>query len=185
MNVWTVKANLHPDNDDRGWHWNGYFFEGHSGKRWGGPDWIRSNASIRHIREHVRKDDLVVCYQTDDREIIGLTQMASNGGVSPSSGKFDLLDFVGCRRAFVIKPPLRIKDLRKLGCHPECFENGTQGTVFPVYQHEFCGIIAAMIQLSPDQEKPLLRWLRNAGWRWTAPKSHQLVSKVTGKAERS
>jgi len=41
--------------------------------------YINSWHSKQLIRDEVRKDDLVICYQTDTREILGFTRLVSDG----------------------------------------------------------------------------------------------------------
>jgi hypothetical protein len=165
---WVVKCNEHPE-DGNGWHWRAYFESLDDAQRddlpyeFGGDHWIHSARSIKHIREDVLAGDLVVCYQTDHRGIVGLTRLNSNGRPD-RSGLYNLFDLIPAREAFpFLETPLTIKELRESGCDPECFGPGTHGTVFPVSSGEFQGIVSAIAHVVPGKANKLHVWLSMAG----------------------
>src|SRR2546423_1145633 len=130
MNFWVVKANTNPEHSSFGWHWDNYLRgRSDSGREWGGPEWINHPGSTKHIRDEVKKGDLVVCYQTDVRSILGLTRMATDG-----VGDFNMLNFVSPRKALRLDASgLGITELRARGCYPDCFGNkGGRGTICPM-----------------------------------------------------
>jgi 5-methylcytosine-specific restriction endonuclease McrA len=168
MNFWVVKANSNPEHGGFGWHWR-YYLQGRSdaGRKWGGPEWINHPGSKKHIRQNVKKGDLVLCYQTNERSILGLTCMATDGeDESPGSGDFNMLNFVPPRQALLLEAPgLRITDLRDRGCDPDCFGNkGGRGTICPLRRSDFAATIRTINDLSLVPRREVLSWLRRAGY---------------------
>lgn len=169
MNSWVVKCREKKADGRSGWHWDNYF-EGYcdGNQGWGGEDWIKSNESKKYIRDEVTKGDLVVCYQYEGREIVGLTRMAKNGCEDrENSGHYNLLFFTRSTSGFRLNPPLTIQKLRGTGCNPKCFGPGRQGTVFPLGSKELKGILKAIANTSPKVRNDLGRWLRKVGYRYT------------------
>lgn len=175
MNVWVVKSTLNRRDGSKGWHWDNYlpvddacdYDPGETAADWGGAGWVRSPLSKKLIREEVRKGDIVVCYQSDGREILGLTTMASDGKDDPpGSGDFNMFDLAPPSEALVLDPPLTIASLYAAGCRPKCFGPGMQGTVFRIEQGEFeqmLGVLRA--EMTADARHDLDRWLRGVGWQ--------------------
>jgi hypothetical protein len=174
MNIWVVKCNEHRD-DGASWHWRAYF-DGldddertDSAYEFGGEDWIRHRPSMKLIRDEIRQGDIIVCYQTDQREILGFTRLASEGTEDPPhSGQYNVFHLVPADEAFVLERPLRVvEDLYRAGIHPSCFRNGTRGTMWPVEREDFEEMVRCIAQRSPDEADQLQAWLRRAGVRVT------------------
>jgi hypothetical protein len=94
MRAWVYKVNSRRPGRFTGWHFDQYFrYRGRKPYDMGGHDWIRSPQSWARLRR-VRRGDLFVCYQADERRIYGLARAASDGYESlPGSGIFDSVDF--------------------------------------------------------------------------------------------
>ncbi len=147
MSIWVVKCRDTPADGSRGWHWAEYFESDEDPYRFGGEEWINSNQSMAHIRDDVSEGDLVVCYQSDDRDILGLTCMASGGMEEiPGSGRFNRFDLIASRDSIAFPVSFTVDRLRENGCDPACFKAGTQGTIFPVTDQEYEGILKASVR---------------------------------------
>ncbi len=94
MRAWVYKVNSKRPGRFTGWHFNQFFrYRGRHPYDMGGRDWIRSPLSWARLRR-VRRGDLFVCYQADERRIYGLARAASPGYESlRGSGIFDSVDF--------------------------------------------------------------------------------------------
>ena len=161
-NVWVIKCREHLADGSDGWHWR-YYLPATSDwpldepvKDWGGDDWIRSPYSKKLLRDDVSAGDIGICYQRDDpacgRSILGFTRFLSRGKEeSIGSGQFNCFDLCPPNEAFVLTPPLQIKDLHATGCHPACFGPSSQGTIFPMTRTEFEGVLAAVRRYAPNQ----------------------------------
>jgi len=159
MNVWTVKCNYKRRDGGQGWHWKRYLAETGQCFDFGGPEWIRSKASQRHIRDGVTKGDLVLCYQTDEKAILALTRMASNGYEhSATPGEFNMFNLVSAQQTLGFEPPVTIAELRQNGCDPACFRTGTQGTVFPVKSDDWTAILRTIKAIRPSLGARLKQW---------------------------
>lgn len=157
MNFWVVKARLHKEDGSEGWHWGNYFDGGYeAGNKWGGKDWIRSNESKKYIREKVRKGDIVVCFQSDNGDIWGLTSMTTDGREEiRGSNEYNLLNFSSPSKTFKLTPPLKLQRLREDRCNPKCFAPGRQGTIFPLDLKDFQRILSAIGRNYPENKKDL------------------------------
>lgn len=164
MNFWVIKCRENKPNGKKGWHWDNYFVKDcNVSNGWGGKDWIKNNESKRYIRDEVGKGDLVVCYQYEGQEIMGLTSMARDGAEEiKNSGTYNILFFARSKKAFQLDPPLTLQKLRSAGCNPKCFRHGRQGTVFPLDSKEFKGILSVIADSYPQKRKILERWLEGA-----------------------
>jgi hypothetical protein len=60
-----------------------------------------------------------MCYQTDTREIVGLTRMVSaRQDDAPGSGDYSCFDLAPPCKALRLDPPSLMKELYASGCHP-------------------------------------------------------------------
>jgi hypothetical protein len=153
-----------------GWWWDRYF-TGEDGPLdepfdFGGDDWINSAVSKKYIREEVKTGDLVICYQSDKREILGLTQMDSDGEQDEESGEYNRFFLRPAQEAFPLARSLRIAELRRTSCDPVCFRLSQPGTVFPVKTEEFDGILNAIVMFYPATKEKLRRWLRYVNYSY-------------------
>lgn len=188
LSIWTIKCRVKLQGGYEGWHWNRYFSgeDGSPSKNFGfgGPDWIRSPGSQKFLRESVKRNDLVVCYQTDDRSIHGLARMASSGKESKKgSGIFDLFYLIPCNHSIELIDPISIDQLREHGCDPKCFQMGTQGTVFPMENREFEELIRVLCAIRPKDSHQIVAWLKESGINWrgdTTPRDRAESSRQVG-----
>lgn len=169
MNVWVVKCRATMKDRTTGWHWDKYLQCNDDRDEvyddWGGPEWVQASYSKKLLREAVHRDDLVVCYQTDRKEILGFTRMASNGKeFDEGSGDFNCFDLVSPSEAFPLDQPVTIEELRYVDCSPKCFRPGTQGTLFPVSPADFDSMVSAVAAYLPHHQDELLAWLGDAGY---------------------
>jgi len=155
QSYWIIKAREKLEDGTKGWHWHRYLRAPVSSKKvwrdWGG---IESHISQSLIRTEFRKGDLALCYQVDRREILGFTRVASVDGVSC---KFDLEPSAS---AYLLKKPLRIKELRATGSKPKGFTAAGRGTVARLAADELKGIIAEY-----PEEEDLPMWFKDSGFR--------------------
>ena len=159
QSYWIIKARQKLEDGTKGWHWHRYFRASVSSKKvwhdWGG---IESRISQSLIRTEFREGNLALCYQVDRREIVGFTRVTS---VDKISCTFDL---VPSASAYLLKKPLRIKELRATGSNPAGFTTAGRGTVSPLAADELKSIIAAIIAQYPEEED-LLMWFKDFGFR--------------------
>lgn len=178
MRAWVYKVN----SKVGGWHFDRYFrYRGRQPYDMGGPEWIRSPLSWAHLRR-VRRGDLFVCYQADERRIYGLARAASPGykslprhrrdlpalsrveakGLSRamprSSGLFDSVDFEpgGLR----LDNPVSVQHpaARQLFRHIRAFTVPSRGTVHPVAQDELRALLRQLIAFNPNQRDDIFRF---------------------------
>jgi len=154
---WVIKASL-----ESVWkfHWNDYFERDDDPLEWG-SDCIGSKTSKKLLREDIQVNDIALCYQVDDKAIWALSQFESIEKAN------DKEDFALCHhsKAFQLTKPLYIDELRNNRCDPESFQQGGygHGTIGPISQGEFLGIIQTIRDLLPDQWDELHEWLLHAG----------------------
>ena len=153
---WVIKASLESEWD---FHWKDYFIRDDD-PIWWGWECIGSTGSKKLLREDIQVGDIALCYQVDDKTIWAFSQFES---VEKAK---DREDFALCHhsKAFQLTYPLHIEELRKNGCNPESFQQGYgHGTIGPISQGEFLGIIQTIRDLLPDQWEKLHEWLLHAG----------------------
>lgn len=156
MNIWVVKVRQR--KSEEGYHWKHYFKKG---KKEDYKFFCSSNLSKKYLREEVGKGDIVICYQVDSKEIVGITLMES-GGIECIEGSGDINAFylVQANKAFnLIDNSITVGEIRKTGCNPDCFGQGKQGTIFPVSNDEFKCIINAIINKYPELKDYMEEWL--------------------------
>src|SRR5712691_1879287 len=158
MRYWWVSAS---QSSEGGWHW-GFFFENpRSGKRWGGPAWIRSPLSHKHIRR-MRQGDVVIAYQAKEG-IAGLALLASDGYQSSTGADYDIFDLAP-------RPLLRLKQrvpLEAVRILPHSrttiqFVSVLRGTVFRVEPAGFARILGLLLAFNPGQARQTAAFLLKA-----------------------
>ena len=162
MKFWLVKCRKYLSNGRQGWSWDTYFDDPYWSqvRNWGGADWIRSTWSKKIIREEVEKNDLIVCYQSEGRRICGFTRMA--GGGLEASADANRLSLSGAKQAIQVEPELTTEQVLDTGCDPKWLRGG-QGTIFPLSEDEFSGIVRSVRICCPGMEDKLNRWLKRMG----------------------
>ena len=150
--MWWIVANDH--DPGHGWHWDRFFsrLEDPSPTfHWGGPDWLRSTTSIARVRE-MRRGDLVAAYQASEG-ILGLARLASDGSISPETGKCDAFD-LACVPAVRLRTPIPLDVLRGQLNAREDFEFlriVKQGSVFRVSPAGRDRLLSLSRQFNPAQ----------------------------------
>ncbi len=154
MRKWVYKVNSHRPGKLTGWHFDQYF-RSRSKKphEMGGDGWIRSPQSWQRLRQ-VRRGDLFVCYQSDERKIYGLARAASHGYESrPGSGRFNCVDFApgGLR----LKEPLNITrpEHRHIFAHVRAFTVPSRGTIHPLAEDEWRAILRVLRKLIAHSDR--------------------------------
>jgi len=166
QSCWVIKCRKTRQKRNPGWHWNEYLQI--LGKRsnsvyeeWGGPNWIKNHLSRKLIRERFAPDDILLCYQVEERQILGLTRLASGG--LKVDGIVSAFDVAPPASAYALKHPLSIESLRATGCKPASFTPKLRGTVLEITADDLDGIIAAILAQASEPETEILAWLKAAG----------------------
>ena len=156
MHAWVYKVNSKRPGLFTGWHF-GQYFQYRDAKPYdmGGRDWIRSPLSWARLRR-VRRGDLFICYQADERRIYGLARAASDGYESlPGSGLFDCVDFVAPKRggALRLATPVGVNrpPARALFQHIRAFTVPSRGTIHALAADELRALLRELIALNPAQ----------------------------------
>ena len=169
MNIWIQKSRLMLKGGRRGWHCNAYLdgIQSSPDERFpsGGRNSTKSPQSMAYIRQ-IQAGDFVVLHQVDDDSIHAICQTDSCGmEADKGSRKYNLFYLKPAAKAFRLKHPLTLSELRSTGCDPTCFGPGTNGRIFPLTTEEFVGIFKAMAQFNPDQNEELSSWVRERSAR--------------------
>jgi len=161
--AWWVVASEHMDPYKKSWHWDWFFSNPSNGKDWGGPDWVTSTHSYKHI-EQMRKGDIVVAYQAYEKEIVGLVYLESRGKKG-STGQYDTFDLL---KSPIVYFPSHRRTPYKAVCSLSqakkeiefCSDHVIrQGTVFEITQNGFDIILSVIIRLNASQESEIREFL--------------------------
>ena len=153
MKVWVFKINT-----KRGWKFDLYFrSKSRRAYPMGDWGWIRSASSLYYLREEVKRGDLFLCYETDRRQVVGVSRATSDGR---DTGMGSLIDFCAPCDALRFEHPLERKaDLD----HIQAFTPVRgRGTVQRIDRDEFGRLKRLMLRKNPRQAKALRRLLRGA-----------------------
>jgi hypothetical protein len=150
MKVWVFKINT-----KRGWKFDQYFrSRGRGNYPMGDEGWIRSASSLRYLREEVKRGDLFLCYETDHKELRGVSRAASNGR---DVGMGSLIDFCPPHQAVRFRNPLqRRPDLDHILAFTP---HRGRGTVQKIDRDEFARLKRIMLRKNPGQARELRRIL--------------------------
>ncbi len=150
MGVWVFKINT-----KRGWEFDQYFRSLARGPyEMGDEGWIHSAASLRYLREEVKRGDLFLCYETDRQRMVGVARAASDGR---DRGMPPLVDFCSPREAVRLKNPLlRHPDLDYILAFTP---HRGRGTVQRIDPDEFTRLRRIMLRKNPEQARELRRLL--------------------------
>ena len=150
MNVWVFKINTR-----RGWKFDQYFRSAARGVyEMGDEGWIRSAASLRYLREEVKRGDLFLCYEVDRKQMVGVARSASDGR---DLGMGSLVDFCSPRQAVRLQNPLTRKpDLDHILAFTP---RRGRGTVQKINPDEFARLRRILLRKNPGQAKALRRLL--------------------------
>lgn len=177
--AWLVKAHLKKGswpqflNDpshkwpEDGWHWFAVLLDkGLRNRRnwrmpWGGHEWIKSRLSLKLLREDVRAGDVGLCYQCEERSILGLFVFASGGKEDPAGSEvfsqFDILVDCASQSPLKLDEPLSLADLKanRATANMQAFRPGvSQGTVFEVTRGQWQAIRKMLV--SKHRGNPVL-----------------------------
>ena len=161
MPVWVYKVNSRKPDGGRDWHFDAYFnYRGREVFRMGGTGRIRSPMSWARLAR-VRKGDIFVCYQTDERKIYGFARTTGPGHESiKGSERFDSVPFNpgGIR---LDKPvDVRWKECRELFQHIGAFTVPSRGTIHSLAPDEFRCLVSAVIKFNPKQAAKIRSYLK-------------------------
>lgn len=153
MRAWVYKIN----GRSTGGHCDNFLrYRGRKPFEMGGRDWIRSPQSWAYLRR-VRRGDIFVCHQTDERRIYGLGRTFGDGYESlPGSGRFDSVDF--CARGLRLAHPVDVR--QPLFRHIRAFTTPSQGTIHALAADEWRALLGELIAANPDQKKEILAFVR-------------------------
>ncbi|HXE75701.1 MAG TPA: hypothetical protein VNN18_08710 [Candidatus Xenobia bacterium] len=161
MRAWVYKANSRRPGRFTGWHFDEYFgYRGRKPYDMGGHDWVRSPQSWARLRR-VRRGDLFICYQADERRVYGLARAASDGYESlPGSGIFDSVDFAS--RGLRLENPVQVTQpaVREVFAHIRAFTVPSRGTIHPLARDELRALLRVLAESNPAQVHPIRRMMR-------------------------
>ncbi len=161
MKKWVYKVNSHRPGKLTGWHFDRYFgYRGRQPQGMGGDGWVRSPQSWARLRQ-VRKGDLFVCYQSDERSIYGLARAASDGYETlAGSGRFNRVDFAsgGLR----LDAPLNLARpaQREIFGHIRAFTVPSRGTIHALAADEFRALLGELIAANPRQASAIRAFVK-------------------------
>ncbi len=156
MRVWVYKVNSRRPGKYTGWHFDQYFrSRGRKPQDMGGGEWIRSPQSWARLKQ-VRRGDLFICFQSDERRIYGLARAAGDGYESlEGSGRYDSVEFVAPRGggAVRLEKPVQVTApaLREVFQHIRAFTVPSRGTVHALARDELRALLRALIESNPRQ----------------------------------
>jgi len=173
MRAWVYKVNSRRPGKFTGWHFDQYFtYRGRKPQDMGGREWIRSPQSWARLKR-VRRGDLFICFQTDERRIYGLARAATDGYESlEGSGRYDSVDFMvprparrPVRRSFSeggslgvggavrLENPVRVTDpaVREVFQHIRAFTVPSRGTVHALARDELRAMLRVLAESNPGQ----------------------------------
>ena len=172
MRAWVYKVNARRPGRLTGWHFETYFgYRGRKPYEMGGAGWIRSPRSWIHLRR-VRRGDVFVCYQTEERRIYGLARAASDGYEDvPGSGRFNCVDFAP--RGLCLGRPVQVSvpAHRRLFSQVRAFTVPSRGAIHPLGADELRQVLRALIAENPEQAT----WIRV--WTEGRPGLHKAASR--------
>lgn len=161
MRAWVYKVNSRRPGRFTGWHFDQYFrYRGRKPRDMGGHDWIRSPQSWARL-QRVRRGDLFVCYQADERRIYGLARAASDGYESLSgSGIFDSVDFAP--RGLRLENTVQVTQaaVREVFAHIRAFTVPSRGTIHALARDELRALRRVLVESNPRQLHPIRRMMR-------------------------
>lgn len=164
VRAWVYKVNSKRPGRLTGWHFEQYFrSRGQRAYEMGGRDWIRSPLSWARLRR-VRRGDLFVCYQSDERKIYGLARAASSGYESlPGSGIFDSVDFVAPRLGGSLRLENPVDVRHQLFRHLRAFAVPSRGTIHALAADELRALLRELIASNPAQGAALRGFVKAGG----------------------
>ena len=161
MRAWVYKVNSRRPGRFTGWHFDQYFrYRGRRPYDMGGRDWIRSPQSWARLRR-VRRGDLFVCYQADERRIYGLARAASDGYESlAGSGIFDSVDFAP--RGLRLETTVQVTQpaAREVFAHIRAFTVPSRGTIHALARDELRALLRVLVESNPRELHPIRRMMR-------------------------
>ena len=162
MQAWVYKVNSRRPGRFTGWHFDRYFgYRGREPYDMGGREWIRSPLSWARLRR-VRRGDLFLCYQADERRIYGLARTASAGYESlPGSGIFDSVDFKPHSLRLANPVDVRHPQVRELFRHIHAFTVPSRGTIHAVARDELRAVLAQLIRFNRSQQKDIRAFVKS------------------------
>ena len=160
MPAWVYKVNSRKPGGGRDWHFDRYFkYRGRKTFGMGGAGRIRSPQSWQRLAR-VRKGDIFVCYQTDERKIYGFARTAGPGNESlEGSGRFDCVRFAP--RGLRLDTPVDVRwnEHRDLFRHIRAFTVPSRGTIHGLDRDELASLVRAVTRCNPGQAQAIRKFL--------------------------
>jgi hypothetical protein len=161
LSAWVYKVNSTRPGKPKDWHFDQYFScRGRKAFSMGGTGRIRSPQSWARLAK-VKKGDLFVCYQTDERKIYGLSRAAGPGFESEAgSGRCNAVDFVP--RGLRLQHPVDVRrpEVREIFRHIRAFTVPSRGTIHALARDEWQELIRAMKLANPEQKKEIQSFVK-------------------------
>jgi hypothetical protein len=129
----------------------------------GGREWIRSPLSWARLRQ-VRRGDVFLCYQCDERRIYGLARAATSGYESlPGSGVYDSVDFEPGGLRLRSPVDVRSPDAREVFRHVRAFSVPSRGTIHALAADELRAVLSQLAAFNPEQKRAIVAFAKRRG----------------------
>ncbi len=128
----------------------------------GGAGRIRSPQSWARLAK-VKRGDLFICYQTDERKIYGITRAAGPGYESvEGSGRCNAVEFIA--RGLRLQHPVDVRrpEVREVFRHIRAFTVPSRGTIHSLARDEIQELIRAVKRANPEQRKDIQNFLQGS-----------------------
>jgi hypothetical protein len=114
---------------------------------------------MSYIRNGIRQNDVIVCYHTDTREILGFTLAAGRGRPKDDYWVLDLVapDALTTLR---LDNPITVAQLRDSGVDSKCFRPGAGRSIHPIDDSEFSGILQVSMNANSEENQEISDWFQ-------------------------
>jgi hypothetical protein len=116
------------------------------------------------IRDRIRRYDIILCYETKIRQIVGFTLAAGRG--RQHRGHW-VLDLVTPEQSLHFGQPITVAEVRESGLNPACFRVGAGRSIHPVEAAELWAVVDVMAAANAGQQRRIWDWFGEAQRRQT------------------